>query len=196
MEKQYSEKQYSDMAVQANKRGEYLYIYQHDVDYDVEVLEWNYKEEQIEREVVDEEGNITIETVTITVQDSPIMVEEEVVNPETGEKEIVEVQKHHTETRTKTIQELIIAPYNMYICIKDNVTLGEINPEYDAVEIRKAKFLEQFFLVGEVAKVVNEEGEEVPVNGYYRKRPEGYTSAIESLNTAFNAVPASLPLRP
>ena len=42
-------------------------------------------------------------TKTVEVDDleNLIMVQEEIINPEAGEKETVTVQKHHTETRVK-----------------------------------------------------------------------------------------------
>jgi hypothetical protein len=55
---------------------------------------------------------------------------------------------------------------------------GEIvlNPDYDQEEAdaREAAFKADFFLI--------------PNFGWFRKQPKGYSSAVESLNTAFNAV--------
>ena len=55
---------------------------------------------------------------------------------------------------------------------------GEIilNPAYDTEEAakREADFKSKFF--------------EISSYGWYRKEPKGYSSAVESLNTAFNAV--------
>ena len=49
-------------------------------------------------------------------------------------------------------------------------------PEYIAEQVqeRQAKFESNFFLI--------------PDFGWYRKQPKGYSSAVESMNTAFNAV--------
>ena len=44
----------------------------------------------------DEKGNPIMEKIEVDDYDSPIIVKEEVINPETGEKEIIFVQKHHT----------------------------------------------------------------------------------------------------
>ena len=55
----------------------------------------------------------------------------EIINLETGETEIVTVQKHHPELRTKTVVELVIAPNGYYVCFKDNYTSGEINPYFE-----------------------------------------------------------------
>lgn len=51
-----------------------------------------------------------------------------------------------------------------------------INPnwEEEQAELREAEFKSKFF--------------EIPNFGWFRKVPKGYSSAVESLNTAFNAV--------
>ena len=51
-----------------------------------------------------------------------------------------------------------------------------LNPDYDQEEAakREENFKSQFF--------------EIPNYGWFRKVPKGYSSAVESLNTAFNAV--------
>lgn len=46
--------------------------------------------------------------------------------------------------------------------------------EQEAEEQREAEFKNKFF--------------EIPNFGWFRKQPKGYSSAVESLNTAFNAV--------
>lgn len=55
------------------------------------------------------------------------------------------------------------------------------NPNYeqDKANDRKNEFLEQFF------EVPNAKGDKT---GYFRRIPKGYNSAVESINTAFNAV--------
>ena len=105
MEKLYTEKQYSDMAVQANAEGKKLIKVQKEIEYQVEVPK--YEKKLVEVEIYDEQtGEPTGETKTVEVDDltKPIMVEEEIENLETGKKELVTVQKHHTETRTKTVE--------------------------------------------------------------------------------------------
>lgn len=51
-----------------------------------------------------------------------------------------------------------------------------LNPDYDDEQaaLREADFKSKFF--------------EIPNFGWFRKTPKGYSSAVESLNTAFNAV--------
>lgn len=105
MEKNYTELDYLKACSKANKEGKKVQLVQKEVEYDVEVLE--YEKKMIEVEIYDEEtGEPTGETKLIEVDDldKPIMVQEEIENPETGEKELVTVQKHHTETRTKIVE--------------------------------------------------------------------------------------------
>lgn len=51
---------------------------------------------------------------------------------------------------------------------------GEYLTPEEIADIREADFKEKFF--------------EIPTYGWFRKQPKGYSSAVESLNTAFNAV--------
>lgn len=57
-----------------------------------------------------------------------------------------------------------------------------LNTDYETEQenARKTTFENQFFQIPAI--------ENVFVGGWYRKTPKGYSSAIESLNTAFNAV--------
>lgn len=124
MEKLYTEKEYSDMAVQANAEGKKLIKVQEEIEYDVEVLEWEKK--TIEVPVIDPEtGEPTGETQEIEVDDhtKPIMIDE--VDPETGETH--RVQKHHTETRKKWVERLEIVdnPENFERCFFDT-SLGYV----------------------------------------------------------------------
>lgn len=169
MEKLYDNILYAQKSIEATNENKQLYIYQHEVEYEQEVLEWNYEDKEVEKPVFDEktgepimvekevehlvydeefkvykkvvelelvqETEIVIEKVIV----SPKMVKEEIIDPETGEKKIVEVQAHHTETFTKTVQELLIAPFNYYICIEDNITDGTLNPNYEEEEAEKEK---------------------------------------------------------
>ena len=214
MEKQYSEEQYAQAAISANEQGKFLYRYQHELEYEAEVLEWDivqveetrpkYDEEgnpvthkeTIENPIYDEEGNIigygdpieidVQDTETVTVEKQvPHMVEETYIDPETGEEVTVEVQGHHTETLTKMVEELLIAPQFQYLLIDDtNITDGTVNPDYNEADIRKAKFEKEFFLIPAVVKQ-EVEGEEVDIDVYYRRKPKGYSSAVESLVAAY-----------
>ena len=51
---------------------------------------------------------------------------------------------------------------------------GQYLTQEEIADIREADFKEKFF--------------EIPNFGWFRKQPKGYSSAVESLNTAFNAV--------
>ena len=217
MEKLYNDTQYAEAAIQANEQGKFLYRYQHEVEYEAEVLEWEFREveetrpvydeegnpvthkETIENPIYDEEGNIIgyDDPIEIDVQDTetvmvekafPKMVEETIVDPETGETITVEVQAHHTETFTKMVEELMIAPYGQYIIIDNtNVTDGTVNPDYSEANVRKAAFEKEFFLIPSVLK--GEDNEEIGV--YYRRKPKGYSSAVESFLAALSVVTAT-----
>ena len=141
MEKLYTQKEYQLQAEQANKDGLFLYQLVKEQEYTIEVLE--YEKKIVSQDIYSEDGEI-IGSQEVEVDDltKPIMVEEEVINQETGEKETVIVQKHHTETRTKTVVELAIEPKGYYVCFKDNYTNGEINPYYEEEKIKKRE--EQF----------------------------------------------------
>lgn len=105
MEKLYTQDDYFNMACEANAQGKLLTKVQEEVEYDVEVLEWEKK--TITVPVIDPEtGEPTGETETIEVDDytKPIMVDE--IDPITGET--IKVQKHHAETRTKWVEYLQI----------------------------------------------------------------------------------------
>ena len=52
--------------------------------------------------------------------------------------------------------------------------------EAEQAQARKTTFENQFFQIPSI--------ENVFVGGWYRKKPKGYASAVESLNTCFNAV--------
>ena len=140
MEKLYTQKEYQLQAEQANKDGLFLYQLVKEQEYTVEVLE--YEKKIVSQDIYSEDGE-AIGSQEIEVDDltKPIMIEEEIINPETGVKEVVTVQKHHTETRTKTVVELAIEPKDYYICFKDNYTNGEINPYYEDEKAQKEREL-------------------------------------------------------
>ena len=146
MEKLYTQKEYQLQAEQANKEGLFLYQLVKEQEYTAEVLE--YEKKIISQDIYSEDGEIIgSQEVEVDDLDKPIMVEEEITNPETGKKETVIVQKHHTETRTKTVVELAIEPKGYYVCFKDNYTNGEINPYYEdeKVKEREEQFNKDFF---------------------------------------------------
>lgn len=138
MEKLYTQKEYQLQAEQANKDGLFLYQLVKEQEYTTEVLK--YEKKIVSQDIYSEDGEI-IGSQEVEVDDlaKPIMVEEEIVDPETGVKELVMVQKHHTETRTKAVVELVIEPKGYYICFKDNYTNGEINPYYEDDKAQKER---------------------------------------------------------
>ena len=138
MEKLYTQKEYQLQAEQANKDGLFLYQLVKEQEYTIEVLE--YEKKIVSQDIYSEDGEI-IGSQEVEVDDltKPIMVEEEITNPETGKKETVIVQKHHTETRTKTVVELAIEPKGYYVCFKDNYTNGEINPYYEDEKVQRER---------------------------------------------------------
>lgn len=161
MEKLFTDKEYSDKAIEANFQGNRLYIYTHMVDYEAEVLEWDYIDKEVERQKVDEEGNPMydkdgnpiMEIVVIQVP-VPRMVEVEVERQKVDEEGnpmydeegnpimetvTIEVQAHHTETFQKEVAELVIADYGYYVCYKENYTDGTINPNYEEEKIQKER---------------------------------------------------------
>lgn len=189
MEKQYSEEQYAQAAIEANEEGKFLYRYQHEIEYEAEVLEWDYIEVEEERQKIDpetgepmydEEGNPIMEIITVE-KAVPHMVEEIIINPETGEEETIEVQGHHTETFTKWIEELLIDYEGKYVIIDDtNRTECELVEGWTEAGMRQTKFEKEFFLIPAATKV---NGEDIDV--YYRRKPKGYSSAVESLVAAY-----------
>ena len=105
MEKLYTQDDYFNMACEANAQGKLLIKVQEEVEYNIEVLEWEKK--TIRVPIIDPEtGEPTGETQEIEVDDytKPIMIDE--IDPITGET--IKVQKHHTETRTKWVERLEI----------------------------------------------------------------------------------------
>lgn len=140
MEKLYTQKEYQLQAEKANKDGLFLYQLVKEKGYTIEVLE--YEKKIVSQDIYSEDGEIIgTQEVEVDDLDKPIMVEEEITNSETGEKETVIVQKHHTETRTKTVVELAIEPKGYYVCFKDNYTNGEINPYYEYEKVKERERL-------------------------------------------------------
>ena len=103
MEKLYTEKEYSDMACEANALGKKLIKVQEEREYEVTILEWEKK--TIEVPIYNDEGEIIgYEEIEVDDYTKPIMIE--VIDPETGET--ILVQKSHIETRTKWVERLEI----------------------------------------------------------------------------------------
>ena len=133
--KLYTDKEYSDKACEANALGKKLIKVQEEREYEVEVLEWDYIEVEEERQKIDpetgepmydDEGNPIMEIVTVQ-KAVPHMVEETIIDPETGEEKTIIVQGHHTETRTEIVEylEIVDNPENFERCFF-NTSLGYV----------------------------------------------------------------------
>lgn len=144
MEKLFTDKDYTEKAIEANKLGEFLYIHTFIQDYNVEVLEWNYEEQEVETQkyddmgnpLFDDEGSPITETITIKVKTTPIMTTETIIDEE-GTEQTVEVQAHHTETRQKEVAKLLIAPQGYYVCSRENYTDGTLNANFEQEKAQK-----------------------------------------------------------
>lgn len=108
MEKLYTQDDYFNMACEANAQGKLLIKVQEEVEYDVEVLEWEKKTVTVDDYDPETGEVIGHHTEIVDDYDKPIMIDEEQIDPITGETVIVHVQKHHTETRTKWVERLEI----------------------------------------------------------------------------------------
>lgn len=113
MIKEYTDKQYSDMAIQANTLHKKLIKVQEEREVPYEVYE--YEKKTITVPVYDDEGEI-IDYKEIEVDDytKPVMVPE--IDPETGET--IMVHKHHTKYRNEIFEhlEIIDNPENFDRC--------------------------------------------------------------------------------
>lgn len=113
MIKEYTDKQYSDMAVQANALHKKLIKVQEVKEVPYEVYE--YEKKIIEVPIYNDDGEIIgYEDKEVDDLTKPIMVEE--IDPETGET--ILVHKHHTEYRNETFEHLEIVdnPENFDRC--------------------------------------------------------------------------------
>lgn len=99
----YTQQEKEHFIVEQNHRNGYeIREVERTIEYEEKVLEFEDVEEQVP--IYDEEGEIIgYETVIVK---KPIMIEEEIINPETGEKEIIIIQKYHYETREKIVIDL------------------------------------------------------------------------------------------
>ena len=91
-----------------------------------------------------------------------------------------ELKKPYTENQRMDF----IVQYNHNLGYEIEETETHVNAmgytEEEQAQERKTTFENQFFQIPAI--------ENVFVGGWYRKKPKGYASAVESLNTCFNAV--------
>ncbi len=153
MKKLYTNKDYADKAVEANSKGEKLYIHTYNVEYEAEVLDFEDVEVTKQIPVLDEngiertdnDGNIITETIIETVK-KPVMIEKTKTD-EDGNEYVIQVQSSHKETKTLGVADLLVAPDNYYICYKDNYTDGIINKNFEEelAAKRQKQFEQDFF---------------------------------------------------
>lgn len=157
MEKLYTDKEYSDLACEANAEGKKLIKVQEEVEYEVTVLEWEKK--TIEVPIYNEEGEIIgYETIEVDDYTKPIMIE--IVDPETGET--ILVQKSHQETRTKIVERLEIVdnPENFERCFFET-SLGYVSRVVHNLTGKEEDFLNDtlnYLLVGYPIITYNADG--------------------------------------
>lgn len=126
MRKLYTDDDYFRMANEANAEGKKLVKVQEEVQVPYEVYE--YEKKIIQVPVYNEEGEIIgYKDVEVDDLDKPIMVEETIIDPITGEEETILVHKHHTEYRTEIQEHLEIQdnPENFERCFF-NTSLGYV----------------------------------------------------------------------
>ena len=96
----------------------------------------------------------------------------------------MEIKAHLTKPYTENQRIDFIVQYNHNLGYKIEETETHLNAmgytEEEQAQARKTTFENQFFQIPAI--------ENVFVGGWYRKKPKGYASAVESLNTCFNAV--------
>lgn len=143
MKKLYSQLDYQQKSDEANANGQFLYILEKQIEENTKVLEWEKKEISIP--ILDENGEETGETKTVNIDDykKPIMENSYYVDEITGKKKKIQIQKSHIEVKNVVVQELVIADVGYYICQKDNITDGTLNPNYN---IDKRAFLDNLKL--------------------------------------------------
>ena len=127
MKKLYTDDDYFNMACQANEEGKKLIKVQEEIDVPFEVYE--YEKKIIQVPIYNDKGEIIgYEEKEVDDLTKPIMVEEKIINPETGEEETILVHKHHTEYRKEIVERLEIVdnPENFQRCFF-NTSLGYVS---------------------------------------------------------------------
>ena len=165
MIKLYTDKQYAEKALEANKAGKKLYVYTHSSIIEEEILEYEEQEIEIRTPVFNPDGsqkigedgefvfNVEVQKVTVPkLIDKEITVEKIIIDEDGNEKivqeqEIIQVQASHIEKKEQIIAELKIADDGYYICYKDNYTDGTVNEDYEKEKQEKQrKYLDSLTL--------------------------------------------------
>ena len=114
MRKLFDDKQYAEKSAQANREYKLLIEVEKTLEYNVDVPEWYKKTIEVQKydpetgePMYDKDGNPIMEKIEVDDYDNPIIIE--VIDPETGEK--VLVQKTHKEHRTEQVLDLEIVDY-------------------------------------------------------------------------------------
>lgn len=139
MIKNYTDKDYVDKAVEANKQNKKLYILVTPTEFEKDVLD--FITETVKQPVYDENGQeIGTENVEIQV---PVMIDKEVpIYDENGEQtgtETITVQSSHKEKYMEDVATLVLAEANYYICYEDNYTDGITNENFEQEQAEKER---------------------------------------------------------
>lgn len=137
MIKNYTNKDYSDKAIEANSKGQSLYILLSPTEFEKDVLD--FTTEIVKQPIYNENGE-EIGTKDVEIQVAVIIDKEIPIYDDEGNQtgtEIIRVQSSHKEKYTKDVATLIIAEPNYYICTEDNYTYGEINENFELEQAEK-----------------------------------------------------------
>ena len=120
MIKNYTNKDYADMAVKANSLGQKLYVLILPTQFERNVLDFTIQ--TVQQPIYDENGEqIGTEDVEIKV---PVMIDKEIPIYDEEENqtgtEIIQIQSSHKETYIEDVASLIIAEIGYYVCYKEN----------------------------------------------------------------------------
>lgn len=133
----YTNKDYADKAIEANSKGQSLYVLVTPTDFEKDVLD--FTTEIVKQPIYNENGEeIGTEDVELKV---PVMVDKEIPiyddeGCQTGTK-IIKVQSSHKEKYTEDVASLIIAEANYYVCFENNYTYGEKNENYETEQAQR-----------------------------------------------------------
>ena len=148
MIKNYTNKDYADMAVKANSLGQKLYVLILPTQFERNVLDFTIQ--TVQQPIYDENGEqIGTEDVEIKV---PVMIDKEIPIYDEEENqtgtEIIQIQSSHKETYIEDVASLIIAEIGYYVCYKENYTDGTINEnlENEQIQAKQEEFNKEFFL--------------------------------------------------
>ena len=164
-----------EVAKQENKE---VYFYIHDIDYTAKRNLHEYDEIVETKLLFDENCNPILDKngkqKTVKIKEKVIVGEKLVDGIEIdafGEEHAVKIQDTEDVILKKTVAELVVAPKGYYICIKDNITRGEINPEY--ISNLRIQFEKEFIKTS---------------LGYFRLNPKGYANAQQAIDIVNNVV--------